>query len=193
MQSIFTFQVIVTLITLAVYYPCKKLIAILINKFSTKEQRRARRVKTVVRLFNLLLAVVLIIILLTIWGVKPDAVMIALTSVFTVIGVAMFAQWSLLSNITAGILLFFSFPFRIGDDIKIQDKDFPVEGKIVDIKAFCTILLSTDKERISYPNSLLLQKGIVIVDKKAKRLKELQKDKQIDASKDHIGQDTQQA
>ena len=193
MQSIFTFQVIVTLITLAVYYPCKKLIAILINKFSTKEQRRARRVKTVVRLFNLLLAVVLIIILLTIWGVKPDAVIIALTSVFTVIGVAMFAQWSLLSNITAGILLFFSFPFRIGDDIKIQDKDFPVEGKIVDIKAFCTILLSTDKERISYPNSLLLQKGIVIVDKKAKRLKELQKDKQIDASKDHIGQDTQQA
>lgn len=193
MQSIFTFQVIVTLITLAVYYPCKKLIAILINKFSTKEQRRARRVKTVVRLFNLLLAVVLIIILLTIWGVKPDAVMIALTSVFTVIGVAMFAQWSLLSNITAGILLFFSFPFRIGDDIKIQDKDFPVEGKIVDIKAFCTILLSTDKERISYPNSLLLQKGIVIVDKKAKRLKELKKDKQIDTSKDHIGQDTQQA
>ncbi|MHC5202202.1 mechanosensitive ion channel family protein [Myroides sp. LJL119] len=171
MESIFTFKVIVTIITLLIYYPCKRLISILIMKFSTQEQRKARRVKTVIRLFNLLLAVVLIIILLTIWGVNPESVMIALTSVFTVIGVAMFAQWSLLSNITAGILLFFSFPFRIGDDIKIQDKDFPVEGKIIDIKAFCTILLSTDKERISYPNSLLLQKGIVIVDKKANRLK----------------------
>jgi hypothetical protein len=28
--------------------------------------------------------------------------------------VYMFAQWSILSNITSGIILFFSFPFKIG-------------------------------------------------------------------------------
>lgn len=169
MLSLYTTQIIVTLVAIILYYPFKKFIALLIKKFSTKEQRRDRRVKTVVRLFNLLLAIVLVVVILTIWGVQPDKALVALTSVFTVIGVAMFAQWSLLSNITAGILLFFSFPFRIGDDIKIQDKDFPVEGTIIDIQAFCTILLSSDKERISYPNSLLLQKGIVILDKKINR------------------------
>ncbi|MHC5352745.1 mechanosensitive ion channel family protein [Myroides sp. LJL115] len=169
MFSLYTTEIIVTLVAIVLYYPIKKFIAVLIKKFSTKEQRRDRRIKTVVRLFNLLLAIILVVVILTIWGVQPDKALVALTSVFTVIGVAMFAQWSLLSNITAGILLFFSFPFRIGDDIKIQDKDFPVEGTIIDIQAFCTILLSSEKERISYPNSLLLQKGIVILDKKINR------------------------
>lgn len=159
-------EIIATAVTLALYIPFRKLIGYIIRSFSTKEQRKDSRVLLIIRLFNTLLSVIFLIIILTIWGVKAENFMLTLTSVFTVIGVAMFAQWSLLSNITAGILLFFSFPFRIGDTIRIQDKDFPIEAKIIDIKAFCTILLTIENEKISYPNSLLLQKGIVIVDKK---------------------------
>ena len=84
----------------------------------------------------------------------------------TVIGVAFFAQWSILSNITAGIIVFFSSPFRIGDTIKILDKDYPIEAKIIDIKSFYTLLKTTEGEQISLPNNLLLQKGIVIVSEK---------------------------
>jgi small-conductance mechanosensitive channel len=80
-----------------------------------------------------------------------------------VVGVAMVAQWSILSNITAGIILFFSFPFRIGDIIKIHDKDFPIIGEIEDIKAFHISLLTKDGEVIIYPNNLVFQKGISIV------------------------------
>ncbi|AJA69524.1 mechanosensitive ion channel [Myroides odoratimimus] len=159
-------EIIATVITLVLYIPCRKLIGYIIRSFSTKEQRKDSRVLLIIRLFNTLLSVIFLILVLTIWGVQPENFMVTLTSVFTVIGVAMFAQWSLLSNITAGILLFFSFPFRIGDTIRLQDKDFPIEAKIIDIKAFCTILLTTENEKISYPNSLLLQKGIVIVNKK---------------------------
>lgn len=159
-------EIIATAITLALYVPFRKLIGYIIRSFSTKEQRKDSRVLLIIRLFNTLLSVIFLIVILTIWGVKAENFMLTLTSVFTVIGVAMFAQWSLLSNITAGILLFFSFPFRIGDTIRIQDKDFPIEAKILDIKAFCTILLTADHEKISYPNSLLLQKGIVIIEKK---------------------------
>ena len=85
------------------------------------------------------------------------------TSILTVIGVAFFAQWSILSNITAGIIVFFSSPFRIGDTIKILDKDYPIEAKIIDIKSFYTLLKTEEGEQISLPNNLLLQKGIVIV------------------------------
>ncbi|KUF38272.1 mechanosensitive ion channel [Myroides marinus] len=159
-------EIIATAITLALYIPFRKLVGYIIRSFSTKEQRKDSRVVLIIRLFNTLLSVIFLIVILTIWGVKAENFMLTLTSVFTVIGVAMFAQWSLLSNITAGILLFFSFPFRIGDTIRIQDKDFPIEAKIIDIKAFCTILMTADNEKISYPNSLLLQKGIVIVEKK---------------------------
>ena len=80
-------------------------------------------------------------------------------------GVASFAQWSILSNITAGIIIFFSYPFKIGDKIKIHDKDFPIEGEIDDIKAFYIVLRTIDGEMITYPNNLLMQKGISVVTK----------------------------
>ena len=75
----------------------------------------------------------------------------------------MFAQWSILSNVTAGIILFFNFPFKIGDVIHIHDKDFPVEGEIIDITAFHALLKTKSGERVTYPNNLLMQKGITIV------------------------------
>ena len=53
-----------------------------------------------------------------------------------------------------------------------MDKDFPVEAEIEDIKSFYTLLRTTDGEEISYPNNLLLQKGIVIVPTKPKEEKE---------------------
>ena len=59
--------------------------------------------------------------------------------------------------------MFFSSPFRIGDTIKILDKDYPIEAKIIDIKSFYTLLKTAEGEQISLPNNLLLQKGIVIV------------------------------
>ncbi|MBB1149640.1 MULTISPECIES: mechanosensitive ion channel family protein [unclassified Myroides] len=156
-------KAIVTAIAILLYLISRKIINSIIHSFSKKSDMKEGREAVVIRLFNILLFVLLFVIIFTIWGVEKDNIWLTLTSVFTVIGVAMFAQWSLLSNITAGILLFFSFPFRIGDIIRIQDKDFPTEARIVDIKAFYILLVTEDGEQISYPNSLLLQKGIVIL------------------------------
>ena len=83
-----------------------------------------------------------------------------LSSVLTVIGVALFAQWSILSNITSGFIVLFSFPFKIGDTIKIHDKDFPIEGEIISIHTFYTLVKTLEGEMVTYPNSLFLQKGV---------------------------------
>ena len=61
--------------------------------------------------------------------------------------------------------LFFFFPFRIGDTIKIHDKDFPIEAEIEDINAFHVLLVTAEGEKITYPNNLLLQKGISVCSK----------------------------
>lgn len=58
---------------------------------------------------NILVAISLIVI----WGVETKDILFTVSSIATVIGVAFFAQWSILSNITSGMILFFSFPFRI--------------------------------------------------------------------------------
>lgn len=101
--------------------------------------------------------------IIVVWGVESKQIFNFLGATLTVIGVAFFAQWSILSNITSGVIMFFTFPFRIGHVIKVHDKDFPIEGQIEDIKAFHTILRTRDGEIITYPNSLLLQKGVGIV------------------------------
>ncbi|MBC9796980.1 mechanosensitive ion channel domain-containing protein [Sinomicrobium weinanense] len=104
-----------------------------------------------------------IVALSIIWNVRFEDLGIFLSSIFAVIGVALFAQWSILSNITAGIILFFTFPFKIGDRIQIQDKDFPTEAFIEDITAFHLLLRTDEGELITYPNNLLLQKGVRVV------------------------------
>ncbi|MEK8179963.1 mechanosensitive ion channel domain-containing protein [Flavobacterium buctense] len=122
-----------------------------------------KRTNLVIKYIHLLISILAIISLIVIWGVQKDDILITLSSIATVVGVAMFAQWSILSNITSGIILFFSFPFKIGDIIKVHDKDFNIEAEIIDITAFHTDLMTQDGEHIVYPNSLLLQKGISIV------------------------------
>lgn len=121
------------------------------------------RTNLVIKYIHLFINILVIIALIIIWGVQPKDIIWALSSITTVVGVAMFAQWSILSNVTSGIILFFSFPFKIGDIIKIHDKDFPIEAVIEDIGAFHVFLKTTDGEEIIYPNNLLLQKGISIL------------------------------
>jgi len=105
-----------------------------------------------------------------IWGVNFQDLGLLFSSIFAVIGVALFAQWSILSNITAGVILFFSFPFKIGDQVKILDKEIIDEQNeddniylIEDIKAFHILLRRSNGVLITYPNNLMLQKAVKLI------------------------------
>jgi small-conductance mechanosensitive channel len=135
----------------------------LVRRYAKSNQTLEHRTNLVIKYIHLFINILVIIALIVIWGVQTKDITIALSSITTVVGVAMFAQWSILSNITSGIILFFSFPFKIGDVIKIHDKDFPIEAEIEDIGAFHVFLKTIDGEKIIYPNNLLLQKGISIL------------------------------
>jgi len=135
----------------------------LVQRFAKSTIRLEHRTNLVIKYLHLLTNILGLIALIIIWGVQPKDIIIAVSSVTTVVGVAMFAQWSILSNITSGVILFFSFPFKIGDIIKIHDKDFPITAEIDDIRAFHVSLRTADGEMIVYPNNLLFQKGISIV------------------------------
>lgn len=155
-------QIIASLIVL-VLLPVSRLIS---SKIIMKSgillqipETRAMRVRQVV---NILLNISCIIILAIIWGVKRENILLGISSVFAVIGVAFFAQWSLLSNITAGVIMFFSAPFRVGDSIHIFDKDIPVSAKIESIQTFYTHIRTEEGELIVIPNNLFLQKVVAV-------------------------------
>ena len=162
----FTIEVIATIIVLLLVFILRFIIAKLVRKYAKKSEIIEQRANLVIKYIDLLINIIAFISLIVIWGVKKDQILFTVSSITTVVGVAMFAQWSILSNITSGVILFFFFPFKIGDTIKIHDKDFPIQAEIEDISAFHVNLKTIDGERITYPNNLLLQKGIsIIVDK----------------------------
>ena len=135
----------------------------LVRRYARLSQTIERRTNLVIKYLHLLINILLIVALIIIWGVDAKDIILAISSIATVVGVAMVAQWSILSNITSGIILFFSFPFKIGDTIHIHDKDFPVIAEIEDISAFYISMIDKDGERVIYPNNLLLQKGVSII------------------------------
>lgn len=159
----FTREVIATGILLVSVMLARVIVSKLVRRYARSSQIMERRTKLVIKYIHLLINILAAFGIIIIWGVQTKDIFIALSSITTVVGVAMFAQWSILSNITSGIILFFSFPFRIGDVILIHDKDFPIEAKIEDIRAFHVYLKSKNGEMIVYPNNLLLQKGISII------------------------------
>jgi small-conductance mechanosensitive channel len=135
----------------------------LVRRYARLSQTVERRTNLVIKYFHLLINILLIVALIIIWGVDAKDIIIAVSSIATVVGVAMVAQWSILSNITSGIILFFSYPFKIGDTIHIHDKDFPVIAEIEDISAFYISMINKEGELVIYPNNLLLQKGVSII------------------------------
>lgn len=135
----------------------------LVRRYARLSQTIERRTNLVIKYLHLLINILLIVALIIIWGVDAKDIIIAVSSIATVVGVAMVAQWSILSNITSGIILFFSYPFKIGDTIHIHDKDFPVIAEIEDISAFYISMINKEGELVIYPNNLLLQKGVSII------------------------------
>lgn len=156
-------EIIATIISIVIFVVLRFAIKTIVTRFATKARFPASRSNLVMKYMDYFITILAIISLIGIWGVEGKEAFLVVSSIFTVIGVALFAQWSILSNITAGIILFFSFPFKIGDKIRILDKELPIEAEIIDIKSFYTLLKSFDGEEISFPNNLLLQKGIVII------------------------------
>jgi small-conductance mechanosensitive channel len=122
------------------------------------ENKRIIYLEKFVSIFSIFIA---IIVLSLIYSIDYKGLLVFASSFFAVVGVALFAQWSILSNITSSFVIFFYFPARIGDYIKIVDGDNSVEGEIVEISLFQVKIKDTEGNSILYPNSLILQKPVV--------------------------------
>lgn len=159
----YLYQMIATIVALVIFMILRYLVNTIIDNIGKTSEFAESRTQLVKKYIDYFIYMLALLVIISIWGIKPEQIFLFISSVLTVIGVAFFAQWSILSNITAGIILFFSSPFKIGNVIKIMDKDYPIEAKIIDIKSFYTLLKTAQGEDITFPNNLLLQKGVVVM------------------------------
>ena len=159
----YLYQIIATIVALVIFMILRYLVNTIIDNIGKTSEFAESRTQLVKKYIDYFIYMLALLVIISMWGIKPEQIFLFISSVLTVIGVAFFAQWSILSNITAGIILFFSSPFKIGNVIKIMDKDYPIEAKIIDIRSFYTLLKTAKGEEITFPNNLLLQKGVVVM------------------------------
>ncbi|MBJ7879993.1 mechanosensitive ion channel domain-containing protein [Gelidibacter salicanalis] len=138
-----------------------------ISKVSRKKGINIARIHLMQRYVSVALVIIALLIIPFNFGTEAKDLILLFSSVFAVIGIGLFAIWSILSNITSGIIMFFSFPYKVGDKIQIHDKDFPLEGIIEDIRAFQLHLRIENGDLVTYPNNLMLQRAVTLIKKDA--------------------------
>ena len=153
-------KLIIAVVALGVWKVSSTFLSKFIEDISTKKIVTPYRKKYLMKTMHISLAFFLGIVTIGLMGVEYSQISIFLSSVIALFGVAFIAQWSILSNITASIIIFFNFPYRVGDHIKVVDKDSEIAGIVEEISLF-HVLIRKDDEIITYPNNLILQKAVI--------------------------------
>ena len=111
---------------------------------------------------RVIVATVSLSLLLLAWGIDFSGLLVLSTSIITVTGVALFASWSLISNITAYFILLTNVAYSRGNYVRILDGDNYIEGVIADVGPFSTRLITADRETLMYPNNLILTRPVLL-------------------------------
>ncbi|GGF83982.1 mechanosensitive ion channel family protein [Alteromonas lipolytica] len=155
-------NLIVTALVLIIFMVINRLllpkIAKLVSNSKLTEEARKKTYHTA----RLITGVITIALLLLVWGVDFSGLIVLSTSIIALTGVALFASWSLLSNITSYFVLLFQNSYSKGNFIRIIDGDNYMEGYIAEINLFTTRLMTKDGEEIAYPNNLVLTRPVII-------------------------------
>jgi len=147
-------------LAIVLYFLIRFALIKLVDSTVAKSLLQKTRGKIIKKVFHILLTTITLLFILIVWGVDQSELLLFMTSVLAVIGIALFAQWSHLSNLTAGIIIFFNHSAKLDDTVTIVDKDYEVEGRISDIGLFFIKIKTKQDEEVSFPNNIFLQKMV---------------------------------
>ncbi|ALQ07093.1 mechanosensitive ion channel [Pseudoalteromonas fuliginea] len=164
------YKLIVTLIALLLYPLLLKLTKKLLEK-TIKGKVDLHHKSRAELLLKIILACVMICLVLVFWGIELRGLLVLGSSLFAMLGVALFAAWSLLSNLTAFLLMFIQNDCRVGYWVRIIDGANHVEGRIVEMGLMNVVLEHIDGHRVIYPNNLFVTRPVMVLNKEPKPTK----------------------
>lgn len=154
-------SIIETAVIVIVFFITRAVFSKLIENTRTTRLIHESRGAVIKRVSNIVLIIISVSLILLVWGVDHEDLAVMVGSVLTVIGIAFFAQWSLLSNITSSVIIFFNHPLKLNDSILIMEgKDYIIEGQVTHIGLFFVTLSTPDGGELSLPNNIFIQKTI---------------------------------
>jgi small-conductance mechanosensitive channel len=161
-------QIIETIIIFGCYIILYLIFKTFINNFLKKTRLERSRRKMAIRVVQLFSSIATIVLLMGVWGFKQNEIALFASTILTALGIAFFAKWSLLSNITSSILIFFNHPVKLGDYIRVLHKDYHYEGEVTEMNYFFVHIKTDANEIITIPNSHFFEKSFSVTDKKEK-------------------------
>jgi small-conductance mechanosensitive channel len=159
-------QIFETIIVLVFLILVKIIARNSINRILSKFDFGIERKRISHKIVNLFITLFALIFLAGIWNIDRSQLMVFITSTITLVGVGFIAQWSILANVTSSLILFFNHPMKLGEEIQILDKEYDINGTLVDISFFFLYIKTEHGEIITIPNSVVLSKVIKIQQKK---------------------------
>ena len=159
------------ILVLAIYLVGMRIVDKTVARIGSNKSVNAYRISYISRTINLALTAAFFVVTSLLLGFEYRQLAVFLSSAFAVLGVALFAQWSILSNITASLIIFFAFPYRVGDTVRVVDKDDDISGVIEEISLF-HVIIRRGVDYITYPNSLILQKAVIKLKKEEPKIDE---------------------
>jgi len=148
---------------IVVFLLLTQLLEKIVRDLAIKRSVSLYRVEYINKVTRFALLFCTLVVICLVLGLGYGDVAVFLSSIFAVVGIALFAQWSILSNITASVIIFFGFPYRVGDRIQVLDPDFGFVGVICEITMFHVIVRLDEGDTVTYPNSMMLQRAVLQV------------------------------
>jgi hypothetical protein len=99
-------RVIETILAVASFFILRFAIIKFISKIQNKYDYSKYRMRPILKFINLAVFIILITIIIAIWELNRQNFDFIITSVLAVIGIALFAQWSILSNISSALIFY---------------------------------------------------------------------------------------
>ncbi|HBN90529.1 MAG: mechanosensitive ion channel protein MscS [Alteromonadaceae bacterium] len=165
-----TVQLIISVSVIILYFIISRRVMPLLYQVIAHSRLKAEMNKRAAVVLHILLVLALIVVLSVVWGVDIRGLLVLASSMIAVVGVALFAAWSLLSNITAFFILLGQKAFAEGMEVRVIDGGNYLEGRIVEINLFSTVLRTKDNEQVVYPNNLLISRPVVVFPRKSRKI-----------------------
>jgi len=153
-------KIIESVVVTLIFFITKLITKTLIQKVGKKFKYQENRIKITNKIVSFLLLILFLIFIVLIWEVERSELILFISSILTILGVAFFAQWSIMSNITSTLIIFFNHPIKMGDALTIMEKDYEISGQLIDIGIFFIVIKTDDDKEITMPSNIFLQKMI---------------------------------
>ena len=111
------FKLAATIVALLLWFVLRWAVKRAISNYAITHKFSPSRIASAHRAVSVIGFLVLVAVLAVAWSINVQSVLVVLGAILATIGIGFLAGWSILSNVTASIIMFWRLPMHVGDRV----------------------------------------------------------------------------